>query len=150
VADGQGAKGDGKALGWALFFLRFALAGLFLAHGLQKLIDLRAGIGMDDASQLILGLGARNEATLRWVVGGIEFFGGSLLLVGLFSRMATVPLLGYVGFLLYLIVRQRGDFFLRAGAARAGEHYLILLACLFAILLVGPGRLSLDRQLFKK
>ncbi|MBN1421959.1 MAG: DoxX family protein [Planctomycetes bacterium] len=143
-------KAEAKTLGWALFFVRVALAGLFVAHGLQKLVDLRAGIGIDDASQLILGLGGRNEAALRWVVGGIEFLGGSLLLVGLFARMASAPLLAYMGFLLYLVVRQRGDFFLRAGATRAGEHYLILMACLFAILLAGAGRLSLDRQLFKK
>ncbi len=70
-----------------------------------------------------------------------EFFCSLLLIAGLFTRLATIPLLVTIFVILHL---HHWQFY--------GEHELVpaFLAAFLAILLFGPGKYSLDARISKK
>ncbi|MGE3314971.1 MAG: DoxX family protein, partial [Planctomycetaceae bacterium] len=80
-----------------------------------------------------------------YLAGGAEFFGGALLVLGLFTRLASIPLL--VTMLVAVFVAHREAFSLKNG----GMEYALTLACVVAgIGLLGPGCLSFDALFGKK
>lgn len=70
-----------------------------------------------------------------------EFFCAILLMLGLFTRLATIPLLVTIFVILNL---HHWQFY--------GEYELVpaFLAAFLTILLVGPGKYSLDARISKK
>ncbi len=70
-----------------------------------------------------------------------EFFCSVLLILGLFTRLATIPLLVTI---FVILNHHHWQFF--------GEHELVpaFLAGYLAILLLGPGKYSLDAKISKK
>lgn len=70
-----------------------------------------------------------------------EFFCSILLLVGLLSRLATIPLL--VTMAVAVLVAHDGDFLGK------GEPATVFLVIYTSLLLAGPGRFSIDKALFK-
>jgi putative oxidoreductase len=74
---------------------------------------------------------------------GAEFFCSLLLVVGLFSRAAAIPLL----FTMFVIV-----FIVQAGNDMSGSRELALLFgfCYLTLIFTGPGRFSLDHLLMKR
>lgn len=70
-----------------------------------------------------------------------EFFCSLLLIAGLFTRLATIPLLITIFVILNL---HHWQFY--------GEHEMVpaFLAAFLAILLIGPGKYSLDARISKK
>lgn len=79
-----------------------------------------------------------------YFAGGIEFLGGVLLLVGLASRLAAIPLIFVMGVayvaadrdLLLNIFQNFGDF--------VSANQFNYLLCSLVILIFGPGKISLD------
>ena len=126
--------------GYAL--IRIAVGAIFMPHGLQKLF----GGGADIiANRVLVGWGL--PAPLAWAygIGMLEFFGGALLALGLFTR--PVALL----FALEMMVSALGLHSQVWAWNRGGAQYPVFLAvfCL-AIVLRGGGRYSLDRRLGKE
>jgi putative oxidoreductase len=81
------ANGNSFYAGWTprvLSILRIVSAFMFLAHGAQKLFGFLAPPGTP-------GPAAYSQV---WVGGIIEFFGGLLLLLGLFTRPVALILSG--------------------------------------------------------
>ncbi len=70
-----------------------------------------------------------------------EFFCAILLIMGLFTRFACIPLI--IAMLVALFKANDGDVF---GKGQASALYLLGFV---AILLAGPGRVSLDRVIGK-
>jgi putative oxidoreductase len=80
-------KVDSRWRGWSpylLSLLRIVAAFLFIQHGAQKLFGFLGGIPG----------GTPELLTLPWITGVLEFFGGLLLLVGLFTRPVAFILSG--------------------------------------------------------
>ena len=115
--------------------LRVGAGLLFMQHGAQKLFGLLGGAG---------GTGAPAELLSQYGLAGVlEFFGGALVVLGLFTRpVATVlALLMVVAF--GIAHAPQGGFPVQNG----GEMALIY-ALVFAYLAAsGPGAWSLDGRL---
>ncbi len=88
-----------------------------------------------------LGLGSTVSLVLAM---GAEFFCSLLLVVGLFSRAAAVPLL-FTMFVIVFLVQAGNDL---AGTSR--ELALVFGFCYLTLIFTGPGRFSLDHLLMKR
>jgi putative oxidoreductase len=119
-----------------LSVLRIVAAGLFIAHGTQKLLAYPATAPRSTFSlQSKLG-----------VAGAIEAGGGALMLVGLFSRPVAFILSGEMAFAYFTQHAPNGSWPILNG----GE--LAVLYCFTWLFFVaaGPGPLSLDAVLRKR
>jgi putative oxidoreductase len=118
---------------YGIMLLRLVIGIVFLMHGGQKWFAFGpAGTAAAFAKMGIPAIGAYATMTA-------EFVCGILLVAGLFTRFAAVPLIGVMAVAL-ITVHGRNGFFLPMGY----EYVLTLLAGLFALLLAGPGALAVD------
>jgi putative oxidoreductase len=126
--------------GFAPLILR-VMAGIVMAvHGWQKLTEVGpANFGR----QALANLGVPLPVFMGYVVTFVELIGGILLIVGLLSRIAALILAIEMVFTT-LLVKTNVGFIAPPGSGAGAELDLILLAAFLTILLVGPGRLSLD------
>lgn len=129
----------GRLADLAPLVLRLGVGLVFAWHGFQKF----AG-GPENFAGFLDSLGVPAPQIVAWLQTFTEGVGGLLLIVGLLTRLATLPL---IVILLGAIVLVKDDIGLIAppGAPTAGaELDLALLVGLLAILLLGPGRISAD------
>lgn len=118
-----------------LLILRLSAAGVILMnHGYQKLVNYGT---MKDKFMDFMGLGTTVSLSLSLFA---EFFCALLLILGLFTRFAA----------LFLVINMGVAFMLAHGGSFAdGELPFLYLAIFVAILLMGPGRISIDRMIGK-
>ena len=120
----------------ALLILR-ATAGILLAHhGYQKLTNFS-----DFEPKFMEFMGLSQGISLGLVVGA-EFFCSLLLIAGLFSRFALIPII--ITMCVAVFHAHSGDIFGK------GELPFLYLAIFFALLLKGPGKYSVDSFLFDR
>src|ERR687883_1797867 len=125
--------------GLAPLILRVMAGIIMAAHGWQKLIE----FGPANFGRLLTDLGVPLPVFMGYVVTFVEFIGGILLIVGLLSRLAAL-ILAIEMVCTTLLVKVHVGFIAPQGSGAGAELDLILLAAFLTILLVGPGRLSLD------
>lgn len=84
------------------------------------------------------------------MAGSTECFGGLLLLVGLFSRVVSVPLI-FTMFVAYATADKEAlhSIFSDPDKFTGATPFLFLFACAI-VFAFGPGKLSLDALFFKK
>jgi putative oxidoreductase len=138
-----GEAGWHAGLDLGLLVLRLVLGGLFVAHGLQKLFGWFQSDGTVDGIngtvKLLEGFGFHDHTTLlAWITGVTELAGGTLIVLGLFTPAGAAAILGLMGSAIW--VRFNGHYF--AGRVELESMYA---AAAFALLFIGPGRVSLDR-----
>ena len=122
---------------WAsrlLSVLRIVAAFLFMAHGAQKLF---AVLGRDEAVELASRMG---------LAGALEFFGGGLLLIGLFTRPVAFVLAGQMAFAYWLAHAPRGFWPIQNGGELAALYCFLYLY----ISANGGGKLSVDGLLRRR
>lgn len=129
-------SGMGRSLGVLVLRLSVGLMMAF-AHGLGK-------IQMFMNSEIIqfadpIGLG--HEMSLL-LAAGAEFFCSLLLVIGLMTRLATIPLI--ITMMVAVFIVHANDPFQKM------EFGLLYLFPYIAILLMGPGKFSVDYLLTKK
>jgi putative oxidoreductase len=124
-----------NALSFGLLLFRVGTGLLMIPHGYNKLINFET-YSKDFTN--FLGLGPAISLSL---VIGAEFFCSIFLCIGLFTRVALIPLI--ITMLVALINAHHGDILGKGGSAFQFLISYILL------LLSGPGRFSLDRTLFR-
>lgn len=120
--------------------VRITAGALLIPHGAQKLFGWFGGHGPQATGQFFAdNLGLEPGLLFALLAGGIEVFGGLLLVLGLFTR--TTALLVAVFLLAALSVHIPMGFFWTEG----GIEYPLMWALLaLAIFLRGGGRYSLD------
>ena len=123
---------------WVLL-IRLMVGGVFLSEGIQKfLFSAELGAGR------FAKIGLPSPHVLAPLVGVFEITCGVLVLLGLLTRLATVPLLTIIGVALYT---TKWPLLVQSGfwkvAHEARTDYAMLLGCLF-LLIVGAGRWSMD------
>ena len=120
---------------WGLTILRVVVGIVFIAHGAQKLFT----FGLPAVVQMFGHMGIPAPSVLAPFVTLLEFVGGILLVVGLFTRW--VALLIAIDMLVAILkVHLAGGFFLPRGY----EFALTLMAASIALALTGPGAPALD------
>lgn len=120
---------------WGPIFLRLALGTVFMAHGWAKLgtpLGAPDGFNIDDWNWPY-------PVFWAWVVALVETFGGLLIVVGLFTRVAAL-LIGTV--MALAIIKIRGV----QGFVGGFELEFSLLMVALALVFTGGGRLSIDRD----
>jgi len=117
--------------------LRIFFGYFWFETGLAKLQNL------DAFSQRFLGWGIPFPTFSAALSGGTDMIGGALLIVGLFTRLATIPMIiNMVVAIAVVVIKQVGSF---DEFVELDEFLYILI--LFWLLMVGPGRASLDALL---
>ena len=114
-----------------LLIMRVALGGIFVAHGWSKFQGMEQTIGFFTS----LGLGA----FWAYVVSTIELVGGILVILGLWTSIASV-LLALVMVGAYGLVKSKLPFM-------AGEIDMALFALAIGIATAGPGKYALGKKM---
>lgn len=119
-------------------------AGLMLMpHGAQKLFGWFDGRGLAGTAEGFAGMGLTPALPLAAITGGIEFFGGFLLAVGLLTRPAAVAI-GIVMLVAVFHVHWPHGFFIGDG----GYEFALLWGFVAAgFAMAGGGRYSVDARL---
>ena len=118
----------------AFFLLRVMSGLLFLEHGSSKLLNFPHG----PSHPALL--------TLGWFSGVLELLGGTLVAVGLFTRISALLVSGEMAVGYFLVHAPRNFFPLLNGGDAAVLYCFIFLY----IATDGPGPVSLDRLLGRR
>ena len=118
------------AFNTTMLLLRLALGILMMMHGYNKLVHFA---DMQHKFMNFLGLGSTLSLIL---VIFAEFFCSLFLILGLFTRLATIPLI--IATCVMIFKAHNGDIF------GEGEHAALYLSGYLVLLLIGPGRISVD------
>ena len=126
---------------WGITLLRLAIGGIFVAHGSQKLFI----YGRSGVTGAMAHMGIPFPAISAVLATLTEFVGGIALLLGLFTRLAALPV-AFAMFVALAKVHFKGGFFLPMGY----EYVLTLMLANIALALTGPGAFALDNLLAKR
>ena len=126
----------------ALILIRLLVGAVFLSEGIQKfLFPGELGVGR------FTKIGIPTPEVMAPFVGGVEIVCGAMILIGLLTRAAAIPLIidMFVAIASTKIPILIGKGFW-AMAHEARTDYSMLLGSIF-LLIVGAGRWSLDARL---
>jgi putative oxidoreductase len=118
--------------------IRFSLGVFLIPHGYAKLFQ-------DDAiaaSRNFVNFGWSYPLAWAYFIGALEFFGGIMLAIGLFTRIVAAA------FVIEMSVISFGVLWPVWSWGRRGMEYALLMGILaLAILFRGGGRYSVDRHI---
>ncbi|KQP92680.1 MULTISPECIES: DoxX family protein [unclassified Methylobacterium] len=121
---------------WAprlLSVLRIMSGLLFLEHGTQKLFGFPARMGGGPAPDLL---------SLPGIAGGLELVGGTLIVLGLFTRPVAFLLSGQMAVAYFLAHAPKSPF----PALNGGDAAILFCFVFLYLVAAGPGPWSLDAQ----
>jgi putative oxidoreductase len=124
-------------LGLLLIRVMVGVVGIF--HGGQKLFGLFGGDGFRATAAGMEKMGMPMPTISAALVGGAEFFGGVLLILGLYARLAVLPW----AFAMFVAVFK--VHYPKFGGQGGMEYPLTLAFVLLGLFFTGPGRLALSR-----
>jgi putative oxidoreductase len=126
-----------------LLLLRFAVGGVFFAHGMQKVFGLWGGPGIGGFTEVLRAFGYRNPEILAWVTALTELIGGAGVVLGLFMPLAAS---GLLALMINTVLLKAGNGFFIGGppGAAAVELDMVLGLAAAALVLTGSGRIALD------
>ena len=119
-----------------LSVLRIIAAFLLIAHGAQKLFGFLAPPGMPSFPPF----------SQMWIAGILEFFGGLLLLIGLFTRPVAFILSGMLA-VAYFQMHAPGGFW---PLQNMGEPAVLYCFIFLYLSVAGGGEWSVDRLLRRR
>lgn len=118
---------------------RLAVGYVFVITGWGKLHHL------EQVTQFFRSLGIPAAELQAPFVATVELVGGALVMLGLFTRLAVIPLIGTM--VVAILTAKMGDVHDMLDFAKLIEFvYIIIFAWLFT---AGPGAVSLDRFICK-
>jgi len=126
----------------ANFVIRLMVGGVFFLEGIKKFMFAEQwGVGR------FVRIGIPSPGVLAPFVGAVEIVCGLLLLFGLLTRLASIPLIINIG---VAIATTKIPIFLKSGfwpmEAEARTDYSMLMGLIF-LLVAGGGLWSVDRHL---
>ena len=125
----------------ALVLIRILVGWVFVSEGVQKfLFPAQLGVGRFEK------IGIPSPQVMAPFVGAVEIIFGTLLLIGLFTRLAAIPLLAVIS---VAIVTTKIPMLAKAGLwsmlHEARTDFSMVLGLVF-LLITGGGVLSLDAR----
>jgi putative oxidoreductase len=125
-----------NAFSFSAFILRVGFGSLILVQsGLDKLMHFA-----QKAQKFPDPFNIGSTASLSMVVFA-EFFCAAFVILGLFTRLACIPLA--IAMSVALFSAHNGNFFGKGD--KAGMYLIVFIA----ILVMGPGKASVDRMIYK-
>jgi putative oxidoreductase len=130
----------------AMLVLRLVPGLLFMGHGLQKLVSPRyapkflAASGLQATGAFFDQGGMRPGVLMAFFAGAAELGGGFLIAAGLLTPLGTA-LLAAVMTVAILSIHLRKGIWNTAGGF---EFPLLMLAAVYVVSVLGPGRFSID------
>ena len=123
--------------------LRVGAGAIFVAHGAQKLFGWYGGYGLEATANWMASIGLEPGMLMAALAGGVEFFGGLLLIVGLLVRPVALLLAATMVVAIVSVHLQNGLFLANNGY----EFGLALLVISVGLAVRGAGSLSADLAL---
>ena len=127
-------------INFGLLFYRLALGISMFYHGYLKYVSGEQGLYKVGVMLSALGVPSGFEVILGTIASYAEMVGGILLIIGLFTRIGTLLVVGTLA--VATILNLNGNFFSWDYPSQMGFGAIMLF---FA----GAGRYSLDKALFK-
>lgn len=131
-----GSWPSGRAGDLGPLCLRVGVGVVFAWHGWMKYDG-----GVENFAKFLASLNVPAPEIVAWLQTVAECVGGLLLIIGLFTRYVTLPLIAILIGAIWLVKVDVGFI---VQAAPGAELDTALLAGLLGLLFIGPGRLSLD------
>lgn len=125
--------------------LRLIAGIIFIAHGAQKLFAWFGGYGLQGTGQWMDSIGLSPGYLMALTAGSAEFFGGTLLLLGLFTRASSAILAFTMLVAIFSVHFTNGLFMSNNGY----EFALALLGISLTLVIQGGGKYSLDNIIAK-
>jgi putative oxidoreductase len=126
-----------------LLLLRFAVGGVFFAHGMQHVFGLWGGVGMTGLRNALTAFGFRNVNVLAWVTALTELVGGAAVVLGLFTPLAAAGLLALM--INAVLLKAVNGFFIAGPPGAASVELEVVLGLgAAALVLTGAGRIALE------
>ena len=128
-------KVSDNAISFALLILRITAGGLIIPHGYSKLMSFSSrSSGFSDPYHI-------GSSTSMALIIFAEFFCGALVVLGLLTRLACIPLIIGMGTVVFMI--NHGNL------TGKNETPVLFLGCFIVLLVTGPGKASIDRLIGK-
>ncbi len=131
----------------AALALRIALGMVIFPHGAQKLLGWFGGHGYSGTMGFFESMGI--PAILAFLAIIAEFFGSLGLIAGLLTRLSAFGV-AVVMIVAVVTVHAPNGFFMNWAGNQKGEgfeYHLLALGIALALIILGPGRWSLDALL---
>ena len=127
--------------------LRIMMGLFYVPHGMQKLFGMFGAPPMAGYVKFFGKMGPFWEHA-GWVyyIGCLEFFGGILLAIGLFTRVVAIQFVCFMGMAAFVSNWPRGWFWTKGGTEAPLSWGIVCLV----ILIYGAGRFSVDRKIGKE
>jgi putative oxidoreductase len=126
--------------------LRLIAGIIFVAHGAQKLFAWFGGYGLDGTGQWMESIGLAPGYLMALMAGSAEFFGGLLLILGLFTRPTALILTITMIVAIFTVHINNGLFM----SANGYEFGLALIAISLALFIQGGGKHSIDKRVYNR
>ena len=127
---------------FGIAILRAVVGGLFIGHGLQKLVGAFGGPGLEGTAGMFESLGLHPGKLHARAAALTETVGGAALLAGVATPAAAAALTGTMTVAVQKVHGQNGVWAQDGGF----EYNAVLAALLFAITADGPGNPSLEKR----
>lgn len=127
-------------INFGLLFYRLALGISMFYHGYLKYVSGEQGLYKVGGMLSTLGVPSGFEVILGTIASYAEMVGGILIIIGLFTRIGSILIIGTLA--VATILNLNGNFFSWDYPSQMGFGAIMLF---FA----GAGRYSLDKALFK-
>jgi putative oxidoreductase len=126
-----------------LLILRIVVGLLFVGHGAQKLFGIWGGHGLQGTAGFFDAIGLKPGRFHATAAGLMEFAGGALLALGLFTPFAAAALIAVMTAAVISVHFRKGLWSTEGGY----EYNLVLASAAFALSAIGAGNWSLDHAL---
>lgn len=123
------------AFNTAMLLLRLCFGILMMSHGYDKLVH------FNQTAQHMPSLFGMSTSITTALVVFAEFFCSLFIILGLFTRMACVPLI--IGLTYALAISHQWNIF------GQGEKAALFLGSFLILLIIGPGKISVDGMIGK-
>ena len=123
-------KYSAGAFNIGMLILRGGMAALMIPHGFDKLMNFPKY-----SKDFMNFMGTGQTASLALLVFA-EFFCACFVLLGLFTRLACIPLI--IAMTVALVKAHKGLVF------SEGEHATLFIIGFLTVLILGPGKISVD------
>ena len=124
--------------------LRVCVGAVFVAHGLQKLLGMWGGPGLDGTAGMLGALGLPYPYPMGVLLAVTEAGGGLLLILGGLTRPAALALAVDMAVAMWKVHYAHGFFLGGQGRGDGIEYTLVLFGALISLMLTGAGALSIE------